>query len=53
VAIYTPGLRSRRGRAKGSKRDAVAVLQLTAMVDLFTVLVVFLLQTLRHLRRAD
>lgn len=43
MAIYAPGVR--RGRhLKSSKRDVVAVLQLTAMVDMFTVLVVFLLQ---------
>ena len=45
MAIYTPGFRPRRGnKALGSKRNIVAVLQLTAMVDMFTVLVVFLLQ---------
>ena len=44
MAIHTPGIRSRRGHAQSSKRSAVAVLQLTAMVDMFTVLVVFLLQ---------
>lgn len=41
MPIHIPGVR------KGSriaKRDVVAILQLTAMVDLFTVLVVFLLQ---------
>ena len=43
MAIYAPGIR--RGRYISSpKRDVVAVLQLTAMVDMFTVLVVFLLQ---------
>ena len=44
MAIYIPGKRNRHGRATSSKRSAVAVLQLTAMVDMFTVLVVFLLQ---------
>ncbi|HAG90903.1 MAG TPA: adventurous gliding motility protein S [Bdellovibrionales bacterium] len=44
MAIRVPGLRSRHGRLKSSKRSAVAVLQLTAMVDMFTVMVVFLLQ---------
>lgn len=44
MAIYTPGKRDRHGRIGGSKRSVVAVLSLTAMVDLFTVLVVFLLQ---------
>lgn len=45
MPIYVPGKRA-RGRQKilGSKRNVVAVLQLTAMVDMFTVLVVFLLQ---------
>lgn len=44
MPIYTPGKRDRRGAATATKREAVAVLQLTAMVDMFTVLVVFLLQ---------
>ncbi len=46
MPIYIPGGgRDKRGRPKGgNKRKVVAVLQLTAMVDLFTVLVVFLLQ---------
>lgn len=45
MAIYVPGKRF-RGKQKivGGKRNVVAVLQLTAMVDMFTVLVVFLLQ---------
>ena len=45
MPIYVPGKRV-RGRQKvlGTKRNVVAVLQLTAMVDMFTVLVVFLLQ---------
>ena len=43
MAIYAPGIR--RGRnLVNTKRNVVAVLQLTAMVDMFTVLVVFLLQ---------
>ncbi len=43
MPIYAPGLR--KGRyVQSMKRDVVAVLQLTAMVDMFTVLVVFLLQ---------
>ena len=43
MPIYAPGIR--RGRyVQSMKRDVVAVLQLTAMVDMFTVLVVFLLQ---------
>ena len=45
MAIYVPGKRSRKGlKVGGAKRNVVAVLQLTAMVDMFTVLVVFLLQ---------
>ena len=45
MPIHVPGKRS-RGRQKlfQNKRNVVAVLQLTAMVDMFTVLVVFLLQ---------
>ena len=45
MPIHVPGKRA-RGRQKvvGRKRNVVAVLQLTAMVDMFTVLVVFLLQ---------
>ena len=43
MPIYVPGVR--RGRyVQSAKKDVVAVLQLTAMVDMFTVLVVFLLQ---------
>ena len=44
MAIYAPGKRDRRGHRTSKKRSVVAVLSLTAMVDLFTVLVVFLLQ---------
>jgi biopolymer transport protein ExbD len=44
MAIRVPGKRDRRGRRSSTKRSVVAVLSLTAMVDLFTVLVVFLLQ---------
>ena len=44
MPIYVPGKRSRRGRVGSTKRNVVAALQLTAMVDMFTVLVVFLLQ---------
>lgn len=43
MAIYAPGIRKGR-RLANEKRDVIAVLQLTAMVDMFTVLVVFLLQ---------
>ncbi|RME14804.1 MAG: adventurous gliding motility protein S [Bdellovibrio sp.] len=44
MPIHVPGKRDRRGRKSATKRKVVAVLSLTAMVDLFTVLVVFLLQ---------
>lgn len=47
MAIYTPGVKFRNSKIlskKGGKRNVVAVLSLTAMVDMFTVLVVFLLQ---------
>ena len=45
MPIHVPGVRDRRNRrTNASKREVVAVLQLTAMVDMFTVLVVFLLQ---------
>lgn len=44
MPIFVPGKRDRRGRKMSPKRSVVAVLSLTAMVDLFTVLVVFLLQ---------
>lgn len=47
MAIYKPGERFRYhnilGRRKG-KRSVTAILSLTAMVDMFTVLVIFLLQ---------
>ena len=43
MPIYAPGIRKGR-HISAVKRDIVAVLQLTAMVDMFTVLVVFLLQ---------
>ncbi|MCY4321483.1 MAG: biopolymer transporter ExbD [Bdellovibrionaceae bacterium] len=44
MPIYAPGIRRKGSYAQSAKRDVVAVLQLTAMVDMFTVLVVFLLQ---------
>jgi len=43
MPIHVPGKRDRRGKIKGAGRSAVATLSLTAMVDMFTVLVVFLL----------
>jgi len=45
MPIYVPGRRDKHGRPKmNGKRSVVAALALTAMVDMFTVLVVFLLQ---------
>lgn len=47
MAIHKPGERHRYHRLlkrRGGKRSVTAVLSLTAMVDMFTVLVVFLLQ---------
>lgn len=45
MPIYAPGVRDRHNRPKRSgKRSIVAMLSLTAMVDMFTVLAVFLLQ---------
>lgn len=44
MAIYVPGRRDRKNKKFLRKRSIVATLQLTAMVDMFTVLVVFLLQ---------
>lgn len=43
MPIHVPGKRDRKGRLKSAARTAVATLSLTAMVDMFTVLVVFLL----------
>lgn len=47
MPIHTPGQTFRHSRLlsrKKGKRDVTAVLSLTAMVDMFTVLVIFLLQ---------
>ncbi len=45
MAIYAPGKRTRHNKAiQSGSRNIVAMLSLTAMVDMFTVLVVFLLQ---------
>lgn len=47
MPIHAPGERYRYNKSlkkKKGKREVAAVLQLTAMVDMFTVLVVFLLQ---------
>ncbi len=48
MAIYTPGRRDRRNRmSAGGKRNTVVMLSLTAMVDMFTVLTIFLLQNFK------
>lgn len=48
MAIYAPGKRNRRNQMSGSaKRNTVVVLSLTAMVDMFTVLTIFLLQNFK------
>jgi biopolymer transport protein ExbD len=47
MAIHPPGQKFRNHRLlsrKGGKREVTATLSLTAMVDMFTVLVIFLLQ---------
>lgn len=45
MPIHIPGKRDRRNKIRSAgSRSAVAILSLTAMVDMFTVLVVFLLQ---------
>lgn len=45
MAIYIPGKRDRHNRPLArNRRSIVAILTLTAMVDMFTVLAVFLLQ---------
>ncbi len=47
MPIHNPGIKFRRHRLlskRNSKREMVALLSLTAMVDMFTVLVIFLLQ---------
>ncbi len=45
MPIHVPGKRNyRKQRIQSAKRNIVATLQLTAMVDMFTVLVIFLLQ---------
>jgi biopolymer transport protein ExbD len=47
MAIYAPGKRDRRGHMNAGKKSLVVILSLTAMVDMFTVLAVFLLQNYR------
>lgn len=48
MAIYAPGKRDRRNRRSGAaKRSVMVVLSLTAFVDMFTVLTIFLLQNFK------
>lgn len=48
MAIYVPGKRDRRNRRLSSgKRNVMVMLSLTAMVDMFTVLTIFLLQNFK------
>ena len=44
MPIYAPGIRKKNQSFQRKDRNIVVLLQLTAMVDMFTVLVVFLLQ---------
>jgi len=44
MPIHVPGKRNRHGKMSSGKRSAVVTLNMTAMVDMFTVLCVFLLQ---------
>lgn len=44
MAIHVPGKRNRHGKMNAGKRNAIMALNMTAMVDMFTVLCVFLLQ---------
>jgi biopolymer transport protein ExbD len=44
MPIHVPGKRGRHGKLNSSKKSAVVALNMTAMVDMFTVLCVFLLQ---------
>ena len=48
MAIHVPGLRDRKNLKPQPKRTAVANLSLTAMVDMFTVLTIFLLQNYKE-----
>ncbi len=47
MAIRAPGKRDRHGHMGKGKRSLLVMLSLTAMVDMFTVLAVFLLQNYR------
>lgn len=48
MPIHVPGKRNRKGKLAGAKRSTVASLSLTAMVDMFTVLTIFLLQNYKE-----
>lgn len=45
MAIYIPGKRDRHGKLAGMKQRAVVNLSLTALIDMFVILVIFLLQS--------
>jgi biopolymer transport protein ExbD len=47
MAIHVPGKRDRKNKRAGSKRSVMVALSLTAMVDMFTVLTIFLLQNFK------
>lgn len=48
MAIYVPGKRGRNNKPGGAgKRSVMVMLSLTAMVDMFTVLTIFLLQNFK------
>ncbi|MEC9281982.1 MAG: biopolymer transporter ExbD [Bdellovibrionota bacterium] len=48
MPIHIPGKRDRHNKIAKGKRTAVASLSLTAMVDMFTVLTIFLLQNYKE-----
>jgi biopolymer transport protein ExbD len=48
MPIHVPGKRNRKGKLAATKRSTVASLSLTAMVDMFTVLTIFLLQNYKE-----
>ena len=48
MPIHIPGKRDRHNKVAKGKRTAVASLSLTAMVDMFTVLTIFLLQNYKE-----
>lgn len=48
MPIHIPGKRDKHGKVGAGKREAIATLSLTAMVDMFTVLTIFLLQNYKE-----